>query len=234
MTWVIVIFILLVVVGSLGGQKKEARRIPSGRSSSPPSRRPSSPASIDESLMAKREAQIWRKMQKVVSEHWDEISSMSDSEVRTYTPSSRYDGVQIKVDGRLRLWLASGLGYWEATISQDGQVATPTRTPERPIRKDEAQDSPPEFLSQPAWLRGNNTFSLDLVGESRHQKEIAALCGGKTRAGEDRIVWAVINLESAARPNPAGIAVQIAGQTVGYISRSDAKEFCQRLKHEEL
>jgi len=75
--------------------------------------------------MTIREVHVWRSMQQVISEHWREISTIPDTNVRSYPPADRDWGGVIQVYGVDHIALRSDVGNWEAEISSEGRVEVP-------------------------------------------------------------------------------------------------------------
>ena len=71
-----------------------------------------------------------------------------------------------------------------------------------------------------------------VVGESHYQAALAAIVAGSRREDEDdgavRVVCELVpERENACDPN--AVAVRVSGHTVGYLERSDAARYQQRL-----
>lgn len=93
---------------------------------------------------------------------------------------------------------------------------------------------PPQWNTHPAWLKGDDSFPLQVVGESNYQNALAEICGGWTEDGHDQQVWARLILEDSNPYDPNAVQVQIDQQTVGYLARRDATAFRDRAQHEGL
>jgi hypothetical protein len=83
--------------------------------------------------------------------------------------------------------------------------------------------SPPQGMA--AHLRGSGAFLLPVVGESRYQDAIEAICGPRSEEGEDRPVEARLVLENDNPYDSMAVRVDIQGQTVGYLSREHARRY---------
>ena len=87
------------------------------------------------------------------------------------------------------------------------------------------------------YLPGSGTYEFDIVGESHYQQALEAICGGRTEESASHKTEALLYLED---PNPhdnMAVRVDIGGETVGYLSRSDARSYRKQLKqlgHEYL
>ncbi len=78
--------------------------------------------------------------------------------------------------------------------------------------------------SQPS-IRGDGTFKLPIVGEASYQDNLSAICGPKTTEGENRVVEATLVYEDSNPYDAKAIRVDIAGRTVGYLSRENARTY---------
>jgi hypothetical protein len=74
-------------------------------------------------------------------------------------------------------------------------------------------------------LDGPGTFSLPIVGESHYQEAIESICGPRTDEGEDRLVEAYLVLDDGNSYDSQAVRVDIAGMTVGYLSRENARQY---------
>jgi hypothetical protein len=66
---------------------------------------------------------------------------------------------------------------------------------------------------------------VDVVGESHYQDALEAITGGRTEEGVDCERWAYLLPEPDNPYDRNAVAVSIDGQTVGYLSRSDAAAY---------
>lgn len=71
-------------------------------------------------------------------------------------------------------------------------------------------------------------FSLPVVGESRYQETLASLCGGRCEDGADDIKNAELIPEEDNPYDKDAVRVVIQHETVGYLSRQDAKTYRNR------
>ena len=76
-----------------------------------------------------------------------------------------------------------------------------------------------------ARLPGPNTYSVDVVGESHYQSALELICGGRTEESQQKIVNAVLVHEDNNAHDSNAVRIDINGMTVGYLSRSNAKEY---------
>ena len=78
-------------------------------------------------------------------------------------------------------------------------------------------------------IDGPGEFDFDIVGESFNQGALNRICGGKTDAGHELEVTAVLIEEPENPHDPNAVKVVIAGETVGHLCRLDAKLYKARL-----
>lgn len=86
-------------------------------------------------------------------------------------------------------------------------------------------------------LPGPGTYEFDIVGESHYQQALEAICGGRTAESASHKTEAVLHLEDSNPHDNMAVRVDIGGETVGYLSRSDARAYRKQLKqlgHERL
>jgi hypothetical protein len=79
-------------------------------------------------------------------------------------------------------------------------------------------------------LPGPGTYEFDIVGESKYQDALEAICGGRTEDSAEHITEAVLYLEDSNPHDNLAVRVDIDGHTVGYLSRKDARSYRQQLK----
>tara|TARA_R110002110_G_scaffold95455_1_gene246499 strand:- start:51868 stop:52275 length:408 start_codon:yes stop_codon:yes gene_type:complete len=79
-------------------------------------------------------------------------------------------------------------------------------------------------------IQGPGSFDQEVVGEFAYQKNLKRLCGGyKEKCNRLRVV-AVLEYEDDNPHDNKAIKVAIDGNTVGYLSRDDAREYRKRIK----
>ncbi len=81
-----------------------------------------------------------------------------------------------------------------------------------------------------ANLPGPGTYSLDIVGESKYQAVLSAICGGCTEDGHEKLVEATLIHEDDNPYDNKAIRVDIRGKTVGYLSRENARQYREKLR----
>lgn len=79
-------------------------------------------------------------------------------------------------------------------------------------------------------LSGPGTFAIPIVGESRYQKALEEICGGKTPDGSNKTSTATLILEDSNPYDKKAVRVDIENKTVGYLSRDLAREYREKLK----
>ena len=78
-------------------------------------------------------------------------------------------------------------------------------------------------------LPGPGTYAFDIVGESNYQKTLEEICGGKTENGVKHLTEATLVLEDSNKFDNMAVRVDIHGQTVGYLSKKDARSYRKQL-----
>jgi hypothetical protein len=68
-------------------------------------------------------------------------------------------------------------------------------------------------------------FDIDIVGESHYQSALERIAGGKDRDSAELECTATIVLEDSNPHDGNAVRIDIAGQTVGYFPRDDAKTY---------
>lgn len=74
-------------------------------------------------------------------------------------------------------------------------------------------------------IEGPGKFALDVVGESNYQTALDDICGGLSEDGHSLLVDAYLVHEDDNQYDPKAVVVLIDSQTVGYLSREQAREF---------
>ena len=82
-------------------------------------------------------------------------------------------------------------------------------------------------------LPGPATYAFDIVGEASYQKALSKICGGKKEDSAKQYVEAELYLENDNPHDNKAVCVTIKGQTVGYLSRNDARAFRKQVKELE-
>ncbi len=85
-------------------------------------------------------------------------------------------------------------------------------------------------LQPQGYLPGPGTFEIDIVGESNYQSALEAICGGRTVESAQHTTEAVLYLEDSNPHDNQAVRVDIAGRTVGYLSRRTARAYRKQLK----
>lgn len=74
-------------------------------------------------------------------------------------------------------------------------------------------------------MKGNGTFSFDIVGESNYQVALEKISGRKTAEGKSFKCLAEVMHEPENPHDPNAVVVKIDGSVVGYFSKPDAKDY---------
>lgn len=82
-----------------------------------------------------------------------------------------------------------------------------------------------------ARLPGPGKYGVDVVGESKYQSSLEAICGGKCEDGHKKTVEAILVHEDANPYDNKAVRVDIDGKTVGYLSREEARQYRKALKN---
>jgi hypothetical protein len=129
-------------------------------------------------------------------------------------------------------------GFQPAAPSAAPPPTIPERVPSREtngLSRIESRDHPGRYYysnPMPAWLaelpkiRGDGfSFAYEIAGASHYQTVIETIVGGKREASVYFRVIAIISLEPENPHDPHAIAVRVAGETIGYIKKSDTDRF---------
>lgn len=79
-------------------------------------------------------------------------------------------------------------------------------------------------------LSGPESFEYKIADEAKYQRALETICGGRTEEGIKKNVQAILIPEHYNPDDKNAIRVAIQGQTVGYLSRTNAKIFRKKLK----
>lgn len=88
-----------------------------------------------------------------------------------------------------------------------------------------------------AHLRGPGTYEFNIVGESRYQTALEAICGGRTDESAEHYTVAILHLDDSNAFDSLAVCVTIECHIVGYLSRQDARSYrgqLKRLGHERI
>lgn len=78
-------------------------------------------------------------------------------------------------------------------------------------------------------LRPGRGFTFDIAGEGSYQAQLSSVCGGKTPDGHKFLCEARLVLEAGNKHDVNAVRVDIGGKPVGYLARSHAVEYRQRI-----
>lgn len=107
------------------------------------------------------------------------------------------------------------MGLFQRLFGGSEARATPTPKLERPASAG----------ADPIRLQGLGVFSLEAVGESKYQESLEAICGGRSEDGADCFIDAVLIHEDENPYDSQAVRIDVAGSTVGYLSRKHAREY---------
>jgi len=74
-------------------------------------------------------------------------------------------------------------------------------------------------------VAGDGSFSTEVVGESRYQRTLEHIVGGKTDESAEHRCTALLSFEPTNPHDRNAVLVLIDGTTVGYLNRNTAKAF---------
>lgn len=95
-------------------------------------------------------------------------------------------------------------------------------------------DRAPKASEPAGHIRGNREFDCEVVGESHYQKALERIAGGRSDDGAEHDCIAVLVPEPQNKHDRNAIRVDIDGMTVGYLSRSDARDLGKVLRGKGL
>lgn len=91
---------------------------------------------------------------------------------------------------------------------------------------------PPPPAPRIRWR--SDSFPLHVVGESRYQNALIAICGPHTRQGHEGEYEAVLEREPLNQFDPNAVMVKIRGMKIGYLEREQAERFSKAMLEAEL
>lgn len=103
-----------------------------------------------------------------------------------------------------------------------------------PARTRSATESVRPSITQEFHWEGKGDFEFEVVGESHYQSDLAGLAGDHGAEGSQTQHKAILILEDSNPHDPKAVAVRIAGKTVGYLARNDARSYRRRLGQKRL
>jgi hypothetical protein len=83
--------------------------------------------------------------------------------------------------------------------------------------------------TSPLRLPGFGAFALEAVGESHYQAALEQIAGARGPDGVDKTVDATLVYEDSNPYDSDAIRVEIAGVTIGYLSREHAREYRRQM-----
>jgi len=78
-------------------------------------------------------------------------------------------------------------------------------------------------------IRGEGDFLFEIVGERNYQEILDAVCGGKCTDGHEKLIAVTLIPEPTNPHDRNAVKVDMAGHTVGYLSRADARDYLAEL-----
>ena len=78
-------------------------------------------------------------------------------------------------------------------------------------------------------IHGPDLYEAEVVGESKYQRALESICGGRKAHSAEHYSFAVLVLEDSNRHDNQAVRVDINRKTVGYLPRGFAREYRQRL-----
>ncbi len=79
-------------------------------------------------------------------------------------------------------------------------------------------------------IKGPQTYSFDIVGESHYQQALESICGGRTDESREKRVTATLTYEDDNPHDNNAIRVDIDGEIVGYLNRELARNYRKMMK----
>ena len=89
-------------------------------------------------------------------------------------------------------------------------------------------------VAQPITISGPDTFSIPAVGESNYQKNIRSVAGNIELATGAKYFDAELVLEPSNAYDDKAVRVDIKQRTVGYLSRTHARQYRKRLSEASI
>jgi len=103
-----------------------------------------------------------------------------------------------------------------------------------PAKTRNPTESPRQSSTQEFHWEGKGDFEFEVVGESHYQSVLADLAGEHGAESAEAQHKAVLILEDSNPHDQMAVAVRIAGKTVGYLAREDARSYRRRLGQKRL
>jgi len=116
---------------------------------------------------------------------------------------------------------------WKVLSGMWSRPAAPTTTRTASVLKSRS-------TSQEFHWNGKGDFEFEVVGESNYQRALESLAGEHGTESAEAHHTATLILEDSNPHDPKAVAVQVAGRTVGYLAREDARSYRRRLGQKRL
>ena len=84
------------------------------------------------------------------------------------------------------------------------------------------------------FIRGDGSFSFEVVGESHYQSALQWICGPRKEDGENKQEIALLIFEDSNPHDNQAVCVKIRGKRVGYLSRDDARTFREMVRQANI
>jgi len=110
------------------------------------------------------------------------------------------------------------------------RLNSPANKPKGAVRLGAAKKL--QARSPVAIIPGQGSFRVSVVGESNYQADLESICGGRTENGAYEVVEAQLVLEESNPYDPDAVRVDIAGKTIGYLSRENARQYRGQLNEQ--
>ena len=91
-----------------------------------------------------------------------------------------------------------------------------------------APEKPPDDITS-VWITGDGTFRVEVVGESHYQAALEQAAGGRSDESAEVEVEATLLLEDDNPYDSNAVCVQVEGNTVGHLPRTNAVPFREAL-----
>jgi len=86
-------------------------------------------------------------------------------------------------------------------------------------------DESAESTGPAGKVKGPGEFRFDIVGESHYQQALTRIAGPKTEDGVDHLCLAELVLDDGNKYDDKAVRVEIEGQTVGHMTRENARQW---------
>lgn len=84
------------------------------------------------------------------------------------------------------------------------------------------------------FIEPEDSFDLEIVGEASYQTALGKIAGPKSETGANITCSAVMLCENDNKYDKNAVCIKIDGMVVGYLSKTDAKNWRKMLKREDI